>query len=172
MLPTYANKATKETLLCLSGSKGFCEALLREGSNYRNKESADKYLRIASENLQLAINEMCRGLDANQLKGIVRFGDGISLAVTPKSSPYLEKEDYIVSRDSSQKECGGMTRLWYLQKNCSKFWRNIQSCVEDSDSNIGESCVTKMRCHIDRQPLLVPCHISGVLSKCSSITTH
>lgn len=144
MLPTYANKATKETLLCLSGSKGFCEALLREDSNYRNKESADKYLQIASENLQLAINEICRGLDANQLKGIVRFGDGISLAVTPKSSPYLEKEDYIVSRDSMRtflqsatSDCTFCTLEGKDAKNCEVRKALLESLViprhEDGD---------------------------------------
>ena len=100
MLPPYANKATKETLLCLSGSKGFCETLLKEDSHYRNKANAEKFLRIASENLQLAINEMCVGLDESQLRGILRFGDGVTLTVTPKSSPKLEQEDYIISSDA------------------------------------------------------------------------
>lgn len=144
MLPPYANKATKEMLLCLSGSKGFCEALLREGSNYRNKESADKYLRIASENLQLAINEMCAGLDASQLKGIVRFGDGITLAVTPKASPYLEKEDYIVSNEamrtflqSATSDCTFCTKDGKEAKNCEIRKALLESLViprhEDGD---------------------------------------
>ncbi len=100
MLPPYANKATKETLLCLSGSKGFCETLLKEDSFYRNKKNAEKYLRIVYDNLQLAINEMCVGLDESQLRGILRFADGITLTVTPKSSPSLDQEDYIISKDA------------------------------------------------------------------------
>lgn len=100
MLPPYANKATKETLLCLSGSKGFCETLLKEDSFYRNKKNAEKYLRIASENLQLAINQICYGLDENQFKGIIRFGEGVTLTITPKTSPCGEGEDYIISESS------------------------------------------------------------------------
>ena len=100
MLPPYANKATKETLLCLSGSKGFCETLLKEDSVYRNKKNAEKYLKIASENLQLAINQICYGLDENQFRGIIRFGEGVTLTITPKSNHSCDGEDYIVSGDS------------------------------------------------------------------------
>lgn len=100
MLPPYANKATKETLLCLSGAKGFCETLLKQDSYFRNRQKAEKYIKIASENLQNAINEMCVGLDEHQMRGIIRFGDGVTLTVTPCSNPSLDKEDYIVSDES------------------------------------------------------------------------
>ena len=98
-LPPYANKSTKESILCLSGSKGFCVKLL-EADYYRGKDRADQHLKIAAEHLQLAINEMCRGLDEHQLRGIIRFADGITLTVTPSSSPTTEQEDFIVSRDA------------------------------------------------------------------------
>lgn len=103
MLPPYANKATKETLLCLSGSKGFCQTLLEEGAYFRNRKGAEKYIKAASENLQLAINEMCVGLDESQYRGIIRYGNGLTLAVVPKSSScsYTEAQnDYIVSKDA------------------------------------------------------------------------
>lgn len=99
MLTPYANQATKETILCLSGSKGFCDSLLKVDS-YRNKESADQYLEIAKENLQLALNEVCKGLDEDQLKGIIRFSNGITLNVVPKASPTAVQEDFIVSRET------------------------------------------------------------------------
>ena len=97
MLTPYANQATKETILCLSGSKGFCEALTR--SNYRNKEKADAYLKEAAESIQNALNAVCEGLDGNVLNGIVRYSNGISLKVVPKSSVTAETEEYIISRD-------------------------------------------------------------------------
>lgn len=100
MLTPYANQATKETILCLSGSKGFCETLLKTDSYYRNKESADKYLEVARNNLELALNEICKGLDEDQLRGIIRFSKGITLNVVPKSSPSAEQEDFIVSRNT------------------------------------------------------------------------
>lgn len=100
MLPPYANKATKETLLCLSGSKGFCETLLKTDSYFRNRKNAEKYIKIASENLQLAINEMCVGLDESQFRGILRFGDGVTLTITPKASQSNQQEDYIVSENA------------------------------------------------------------------------
>jgi hypothetical protein len=73
---------------------------MRKDSYFRNRQRAEQYIKIASENLQKAINEMCVGLDEHQLKGIIRFGDGVTLTITPSSNPNNDKEDYIVSDES------------------------------------------------------------------------
>lgn len=98
MLTPYANQATKELILCLSGAKGFCESLI--GANqYRNKENADSHLKEAAESIQNALNAVCDGLDENVLNGIIRYSNGISLKVVPKSSVTAETEEYIISAD-------------------------------------------------------------------------
>ncbi len=100
MLTPYANNATKEIIVCLSGSRGFCETLLDK--KYRNNEKANEYLRIASENIQLALNAICEGLSEEQMNGVLKFANNSKLAIHPALSPAAEREEYIVSAKDMQ----------------------------------------------------------------------
>lgn len=97
MLTPYANAATKQIIISLSGSKGFCQTLVESG-DYRNKEKADAHLKIALEELQLAINAVCEGLNYEQMQGVLRYANNSQLAVMPSTSQSINKE-YIVSAE-------------------------------------------------------------------------
>lgn len=99
MLTPYANQATKQIVVSLAGAKGFTETLL-ETEAYRNKEKADEFLKVAKENLQLAINAVCEGLNLDQYNGLMRFAGNSTLSVVPKLSPYSGKQEFVVSWES------------------------------------------------------------------------
>lgn len=124
MLPPYANHATKQIIVSLSGSKGFCETLL-SSNDYRNKENADAHLRVAAEELQLAINEVCAELDWEQMQGVLKFANNSQLSVLPNTSRVGGKE-YIVSAEdmdiiihSALSECAFCEKEGKEAKNCA-----------------------------------------------------
>ena len=98
-MSNYANTALKEIIVCLSGSKGFCETLIEDEKKFRNKEKVVDYLKVASENIQTAINIICDGLDYDQMKGVLRYARNSRLAIHPFTSPTADREEYIVSKD-------------------------------------------------------------------------
>ena len=95
---SYANQATKQIIVSLSGAKGFAETLI-QSEYYRGKAVADEYLRIVSENIQLALNAICDGLDGDQLSGLMRYAKNVELQLVPKHSPQTQREEFIVQRD-------------------------------------------------------------------------
>lgn len=124
MLTPYANAATKQIIISLSGSKGFCQTLVESG-DYRNKEKADAHLKIALEELQLAINDVCEGLNYEQMQGVLRYANNSQLAVMPSTSKSINKE-YIVSADDMQtilrgavSECVFCLKEGKEAKNCA-----------------------------------------------------
>ena len=124
MLTPYANSATKQIIVSLSGSKGFCETLI-ESKDYRNKEKADAHLKIALEELQLALNDVCEGLDRQQMQGILKFANNSQLAVMPSTSQSINKE-YIVSAEDMRtilrgavSECVFCLKEGKKAKNCA-----------------------------------------------------
>ena len=98
MLPPYANNTTKQIIVMLSGSKGFCRTLLN-AKDYRNKEKADEHLRIALEQIQLALDAVCENLNEEQMNGVLKFTRNSQLAVLPISSIAGDKKEYIVNED-------------------------------------------------------------------------
>lgn len=98
-MSNYANTALKEIIVCLSGSKGFCETLLEDDKQFRNKENCIAYLQVASDNIQAALNEICRGLDADQMQGVLRYAKNSRLAIHPTLSPAADRREYIVSEE-------------------------------------------------------------------------
>lgn len=124
MLTPYANAATKQIIISLSGSKGFCQTLVESG-DYRNKEKADAHLKIALEELQLAINDVCEGLNYEQMQGVLKYANNSQLAVMPSTSKSINKE-YIVSADDMQtilrgavSECVFCLKEGKEAKNCA-----------------------------------------------------
>ena len=98
MLTSYANNATKQIIVMLSGSKGFCETLIKT-PDYRNKEKADEHLKVALEEIQLAINAVCEELNYDQMQGVLKFARNSQLAVLPSTSIAGDKKEYIINED-------------------------------------------------------------------------
>lgn len=98
MLTSYANNATKQIIVMLSGSKGFCETLIKT-PDYRNKEKADEHLKVALEEIQLSINAVCEELNYDQMQGVLKFARNSQLAVLPSTSIAGDKKEYIINED-------------------------------------------------------------------------
>lgn len=92
--PPYANEATKRIALTLSGVVGIAEALMEAG-RFRGSEDAMESIKVFHEAAQKALDAVMDGLDEDQIKGILRYGDLCEFTLVPKSSPVCSKGFFI-----------------------------------------------------------------------------
>lgn len=94
MKPPYANEATKRIALTLSGVVGIADALI-ETDRFRGSEEAMDHIRVLHDEAQSALDAVMDGLDEDQIKGILRYGELCEFTLVPKSSPVCSKGFFI-----------------------------------------------------------------------------
>lgn len=95
MKDSYANEATKRICLSLSGIVGMADVLIESG-RFRGSEEALPHVKVIKEEAQRALDAVMAGLDYDQMRGILRYGEVCELTLIPKSSPWCKKGFFIV----------------------------------------------------------------------------
>ena len=93
--PPYANETTKRIALTLSGVVGIADALIEAG-RFRGSEDALDHIKVLHDEAQSALDAVMDGLDEDQIRGILRYGDLCEFTLVPKSSPVCNKGFFIV----------------------------------------------------------------------------
>ena len=94
----YANKATKEIIVCLAGCVGFADTLLK--CEFRNKSKAKRNLVAMQNQANKAMEAIISGLDEDQIQGFFRFARNSELMVLPKHDPRTKKDYYVVEEEA------------------------------------------------------------------------
>lgn len=94
----YANTTLKTLIAALAGCMGFADRLVEY--HPAKLDSAVEHLRRMRDEAELVLQAAEKGLDAAQVKGLIRFADMHQIAVRPKYSPKADEDYYMVSRDA------------------------------------------------------------------------
>lgn len=94
----YANEALKRIIVCVAGCKGFAETLLE--TDYPKLAPVNGELMAMRDCAERVLQECERGLDADQVKGLVRYANDHEIVVISKACPKAAKDYYTVSQDA------------------------------------------------------------------------
>lgn len=94
----YANTVLKTVITALAGCMGFADRLVE---NHPEKlDGAIEHLVKMRDEAEQVLQHAEKGLDASQVKGLVRFASMHQIAVRPKFQPKSDEDYYMVSKDA------------------------------------------------------------------------
>ena len=90
----YANRETKELIVCVAACVGFAKTLLE--NEFRNKKKAKRHLQAMHDQAQKSLDAICEGLSTEAMDGIMKFAGNSEIICVPKSDPRTKKKMYFV----------------------------------------------------------------------------
>lgn len=93
-MKNYANKATKELIICIAACVGFARTLLE--NDFHNKKMAKRHLVAMRDQAQKVLDIMCADFDKDVMAGIMRYADNSEIICVPKTDPRVKKTMYFI----------------------------------------------------------------------------
>lgn len=125
---SYLNKAQKETLISLGGVTSFCEELAT--TEWVKDEEDKERLRTAHKLVMEVMEHLEKGMDEDQLRGVIRYANNSVLMVMPKTNPNVDADLVIVDRNTVSRIMeDSLTECWF----CEKRGNQIKQCQRRKD---------------------------------------
>jgi hypothetical protein len=125
---SYLSKYQKEALISLGGVTSFCEELAT--TEWVKDEEDKERLRTAHKLVMEVMEHLEKGMDEDQLRGIIRYANNSVLMVMPKTNPNVDADLVIVDRNTVSRIVGdSLTECWF----CEKKGNQIKNCQRRRD---------------------------------------
>ena len=125
---SYLSKYQKEALISLGGVTSFCEELAT--TEWVKDEEDKERLRTAHKLVMEVMEHLEKGMDEDQLRGVIRYANNSVLMVMPKTNPNVDADLVIVDRNTVSRIMeDSLTECWF----CEKRGNQIKQCQRRKD---------------------------------------
>lgn len=125
---SYLSKYQKEALISLGGVTSFCEELAT--TEWVKDEEDKERLRTVHKLVMEVMEHLEKGMDEDQLRGVIRYANNSVLMVMPKTNPNVDADLVIVDRNTVSRIMeDSITECWF----CEKRGNQIKQCQRRKD---------------------------------------
>lgn len=125
---SYLSRYQKEALISLGGVTSFCEELAT--TEWVSDEGDKERLRTAHKLVMEVMEHLEKGMDEDQLRGVIRYANNSVLMVMPKTNPNVDADLVIVDRNTVSRIMeDSLTECWF----CEKRGNQIKQCQRRKD---------------------------------------